>query len=466
MRKVELNMESESAYEVIKKLVETEGNKQSACIKIGCTIRTVNRMIAGYNEFGKAFFVHGNTGRQPEHAIPEEVKRTVIDLYKNKYLEANFYHYTELLDEYEKINLSKSAVREVLMSENILSPKATKAVKKRVKEELEEKQKDPQLTAKEKKKIARTIVDIEDAHPRRPRSVNFGEVIQMDASLEVWFGDAKCQLHIAVDDSTNTIVAAYFDKEETLNGYYNLLFQILINYGIPYKFLTDRRTVFEYKLKANATVEDDTFTQFGYACSQLGTIIQTSSIPQAKGRVERMFETLQSRLPIELRLAGVTDIDSANEFLKSYLKKFNARFALPINPNKSVFEKQPSYTQINLTLAVISERTIDCGHCLRYDKKYFKTVDEKSNPVYHRKGTEAMVIKAFDGTLYATINDIVYTLEEVPARYSSSKNFDSPPENTEQKPKKTYIPPMSHPWKQASFNAFLKKQSHLKDKPA
>lgn len=464
MRKVDLSMKEQEKYEVIKKLVETEGNKLTASVKLDCTIRSINRMIAGYKKLGKAYFVHGNKGRQPAHTLSEEVKNLIVDFYITKYYGANFSHFIELLSEYENIDISETAVRKILMSKNILSPRATKDVKKRIKKALEEKQKQPGLQESEKGRIAQTIIDIEDAHPRRPRSANFGEMIQMDASVHIWFSDFKCHLHIAVDDSTGSIIGAYFDTEETLKGYYNLLFQILINHGIPYMFLTDKRTVFEYKLKENADVEDDTFTQFGYACKQLGIEIQTSSVPQAKGRVERMFQTLQSRLPLEMRLAGVTDIQSANEFLNSYIKKFNAKFALPIDPIKSVFEKQPPLSQINLTLAVIAERKIDSGHCIRYDKKYFKTVDEQNTPIYHRKGTEALIIKAFDGTLYASINDKVYGLDEVPIRKSFSKNFDTLTETPKQN--KIYIPPMSHPWKRDSFKSYLRKQAHLKNQSA
>src|SRR5659263_397664 len=135
-----------------------------------------------------------------------------------------------------------------------------------------------------------TVPD-EDAHPRRPRCKYFGEMLQMDASLHDWFGKDKTQLHIAVDDSTGQIVGAYFDHQETLNGYYHLLYQILTTYGIPAMFFTDRRTVFEYKQIKNPATEDDTFTQFSYACSRLGIDIKTGSVPQAKGRVERYFQT-------------------------------------------------------------------------------------------------------------------------------------------------------------------------------
>ena len=124
---------------------------------------------------------------------------------------------------------------------------------------------------------------------------------------------------------------AYFTPQETLEGYYNVFHQILTNYGIPACFYTDKRTVFEYKRKGSSSLEKDTFTQFGYACKQLGVEIKTTSIPEAKGRVERMFGTLKSRLPIELRLADVTTLEQANEFLVSYVEEFNAKFALAFN---------------------------------------------------------------------------------------------------------------------------------------
>jgi len=96
----------------------------------------------------------------------------------------------------------------------------------------------------------------------------------MDASLHDWFGPNKSQLHIAVDDASGEIVGAYFDAQETLKGYYNVLDQVLTNYGIPYMFFTDRRTVFEYKKKNTSSIEEDTFTQFSYACNQLGIEIK------------------------------------------------------------------------------------------------------------------------------------------------------------------------------------------------
>ena len=457
MRKVELTMGEDKKYTTIKKLVETDGNKQRAAVELGCTVRHINRMIKGYKENGKEFFVHGNKGRKPAHTLEDETRQNILDLYRTKYEDANFTHYSELLEEYENIKVSPSTIHSILMEENIISPKATLKKRKNLAKKLREQLK----IAKTKKEITvlhNAIIAIEDSHPRRPRCAYFGEMLQMDASLHNWFGTDKSQLHIAVDDATGNIVGAYFDNQETLNGYYHVLHQILTQHGIPYMFFTDRRTVFEYKQKKSPSVEEDTFTQFGYACKQLGIEIKTSSVAQAKGRVERMFQTLQSRLVIEMRLAGISTIEQANEFLNSYIKKFNAKFALPIDNIKSVFVNQPDNEKFNLTLAVLTERKIDNGHCIKFKKKYFKPVNSNGNPVYYYKGTHCMVIKAFDGQLFGCINEQVYALEEIPAFQRSSKNFDY--KHLDEKPKKKYIPPMSHPWKRASFEKFLESQSH------
>ncbi|WP_414732678.1 ISNCY family transposase [Acetobacterium carbinolicum] len=455
-------MNEELKYQTIKLLVDTHGNKKTAALRIGCSSRHINRLINGYRKTGKSFFVHGNQGRQPAHTVDSETKQLIIDLYRTRYYGTNFQHFQELLGEHEAIQVSISVVRSALASAFILSPKACRITKKNLKKQLEAMQ---QATTSKKQSavITASILAIEDAHPRRPRCAFFGEMLQMDASLHHWFGDEKSQLHIAVDDATNTIVGAYFDRQETLDGYYHILHQILNNHGIPYLFFTDRRTVFEYKQKKSPSLEGDTFTQFGYACKQLGIDIKTSSVPQAKGRVERMFQTLQSRLPFELQLAGATTLELANKFLNSYIKKFNAQFALAIDHTKSVFELQPNPEKINLTLAVLSNRKVDNGHCIRFNNRYFRLLDAKGLPVYHYKGTSGMVIQAFDQSLFFCVGKVVYALDEIPKHELTSKNFDFI--QPVKKPRKRYIPPMSHPWKQASFERYVNKQAHRFDLP-
>ena len=466
IRKVDLKMDEQKKYDVIKKLVDTNGNKDRAALTLGLSRRQVNRLIAAYKERGKAAFVHGNRGRKPAITTPDEVRKAVVDLYRTKYYEANFTHFTELLKKHEGITLSVSAVANYLEAERILSPRVTKSKKKRVKKELE-RQKEAARTKKEADKIQANIVAVENAHTRCPRCAYFGELEQMDASPYEWFGTGKTTLLIAVDDATGRITGACFDNQETLKGYYGVFAQILRKYGIPYKFFTDRRTVFTYKKKNAQDIEEDTCTQFAYACKQFGTHIEYSSVPQAKGRVERMFETLQSRLPVEMRLAGVTGMEAANEFLDSYIDEFNARFALPADHIRSVFETQPSEETINLTLAVLTERTVDCGHCIRFNGHYYRMLNERGIQEHYCKGTKAMVIQAFDGSLFCSVNDEkVYVLDAIPTREQKSKELDNDYEAP--KPQKKYIPPMSHPWRSKSFWKFVKRQEHhlMDDMPA
>ena len=296
-------MDEQRKYEVIKRLVDDNGNKDRAALALGITKRQVNRLIKKYKENGKEAFRHGNRGRKPATTISKEKRSAIIDLYRTKYYDANFTHYTELLEAHEHISVSVSAVASILESEYILSPKVTKAKKKRVKKELAQK-KQAAKTQKEADNIQKNIVAVEDAHSRRPRCAYFGELIQMDATPFEWIPGQIWHLHVAIDDATGRIVGAWFDTQETLDGYYHVLHQILTTYGIPYKFLTDRRTVFTYKKKNSPSLDEDTYTQFSYACSQMGIELESSSVPQAKGRVERLNATLQSRLPVELRLAG------------------------------------------------------------------------------------------------------------------------------------------------------------------
>ena len=452
-------MDEQKKYEVIKALADhPDGNKDRAAMTLDCSKRHVNRMLKGYKEQGRAFFIHGNRGRQPSTTIPEATRNAVVSLYRTKYCDANFQHYSELLATHENIHISASSVAKILESHCILSPKATKAKKKRMKKELAEK-KECAKTQKEADSIQANLVALEDAHPRRPRCAYFGELEQMDATPYEWIPGQVWHLHLAVDDATGQVTGAYFDTQETLNGYYHVLYQMLLNYGIPYKLFTDRRTVFTYKKKNSPSTDEDTYTQFAYACKQLGVELGSSSVPQAKGRVERLNQTLQSRLPVELRLAGITTIDAANEFLNSYIKEFNEKFSLPIHGIKSVFEVQPQIEKINLILAVLCERTVDTGHCLRHSNKYYRMIDSRGNQVHYRKGTKVMFIQAFDGSQYCCVNDKdIYALEEIPEHETKSKDLDI--DYTPPKPKKPRIPPMNHPWRRQQFGKFVKQQEH------
>lgn len=450
MRKVVLRMKEQYIYEKIKYLVEHNGNKDRIAIELGVTKRHINRLIIKYKTKGKAGFVHGNRSKKPVNSIDNSLSETIILLYTTKYQDCNFSHFKDLLETRENIKVSYYFIYTTLAKLGIYSPKIRKSTKKRIyKEKLKKDKENRNKTDKELDVMINHQLDIEISHPRKERCKYFGEEIQMDGSIHLWFGTTKVCLHLAIDNATGNIVGGYFDKQETLNGYYNVLNQILINYGIPYLFKTDNRTIFNYISLKNKTPEKDVLTQFGYACKTLGIDIKTTSVSQAKGMIERANGTFQGRLVQELALEGITTIDKANDYLINvFIPSFNKRFGLNTKKFQSVFEKSPSKEVINYTLAVLSPRKIDNGNSIKYKTKYYQPYKNNKLTCFKPK-TECLVIKAFNGDLLVSIDEEVYELRELQRNAKTSIVMNE--EIIERKQKEKYIPPMSHPWKVAYF---------------
>ena len=459
MRKVELRMKEQKKYEVIKELVEHGGSKERAALKLGITIRQVNRLIIIYKERGKEGFVHGNRSRKPATTLNKSLSEDIILLYKTKYQDFNFSHFKEYLEEEENIKVSYKFIYDTLTKEGILSPKARKrTIKEYIKQQLlKEKKINLAMSEKQINEIVNHEINLEYSHPRGEKPKYFGEIIEQDGSIHLWFGDKKTCLHLAIDKATSIIVGAWFDNQETLNGYYHVLYQILNNYGIPYKFLTDNRTVFNY-MSLNPdkrTSEKDVLTQYGYACKQLGIDLNTTSVSQAKGLIERTNGTFQGRLVNELKLNGITTIEEANKYLTEvFVPKFNSKFAMDYHKFKSVFEIAPSEEVINYTLAILTPRKIDNGNSIKYKNKYYQPYLNNEIKCFLPK-TECLVINAYNGDLLVAIDEQVLELKELSRNERFSKEFDE--EVVEKQEKKKYIPPMTHPWKIEYFKKHIEK---------
>ena len=458
MRKAELRMNEKEKYDVIKELVDHNGNKNRAAMKLGLSKRQINRLIIKYKENGKYAFIHGNRSKKPVNALDKSISEDIITLYKNKYYDFNFNHFKEFLKKDENIDVSYDFIYKNLSKEGILSPKARKKTKKEFAKQklLKEKKINNDMSNEEIEIIVNHEIALEDSHPRGEKPKYFGEVIEQDGSIHAWFGGIKTCLHLAIDKATSNVVGAYFDKQETLNGYYNVLYQILTNYGIPYKFLTDNRTVFNYmSLNPDKKTSDkDVLTQYGYACKQLGIELETTSVSQAKGLIERTNGTFQGRLVQELRLNGINTIEEANKYLIDvFVPNFNKRFAIDYKKFPSAFDDSPSEEKINYTLAVLTPRKIDNGNSIKYHNKYYQPYLDNKIKCFIPK-TECLVIKAFNSDLLVAIDEHVYELKELSRNERFSKNLD---EIVEVKEKKKYIPPMTHPWKIEYFKKQLKK---------
>ena len=398
---------------IIEKTIKGKYCNRKAAIQLNLSIRQIQRLKKRYRE--EKDISHRNKGKIPINKISKEKETEILNLYKSKYYDFNFRHFIDCLEEYEKITVSYNLVYRILTKNGLLSPKHQKLKHK------------------------------ENIHPLRERRKHFGELIQIDASIHNWFGDNldKAGLHGAIDDATGMVLSLYFDYNETLNGYYNMLYQILTNYGIPEAFYGDNRTVFEYQ-KRKLPDTENTRVQFKRCCRQLGIELLTTSVSQAKGRIERLWNTLQSRLLAELRLNNIKDIKSANNFLKGFIERYNSKFKVePIN-KESYFVKAPKVSDINLYLSIIVERKILTGSAFKYKTHRYECVDYKNDVVKLIEGENIKVIETFDGRIMVEHDGEIFDCKSIEFK---------PKEYTYVKKERRHIPlGPNHPWKKFVIN--------------
>ena len=214
-------------------------------------------------------------------------------------------------------------------------------------------------------------------------------MLQADGTPFDWFGDGqKYSLHGFIDDATGKITGLYMCKNECLLGYLEVLRQTLENYGIPVSLYPDKYSVFFPPKKVNdhITIEEQLngrekgITQFGRIVEELGIEMFPASSPQAKGRIERLWETLQSRLTTEFRINKIKTIDEANIFLISYIEKYNSKFAIEASSKKSVFLKLPKRYNLDELLCVRFERSIDNAGVFSINNSKFQIIDKSLPP--------------------------------------------------------------------------------------
>lgn len=339
-----------------------------ACIKGQCTIkqvalalglseRRVKQIKKEVKENGVKSIQHGNRGRKPKNTISDETKNKILELRRSyEYEISNFKHFQELLKERESINISYSALYNILRKAGIKSPKKHR-----------------------KKKL----------HHRRKRKEAEGMMLQADGTPFDWFENGeKYSLHGFIDDATGKITGLYMCKNECLLGYLEVLRQTLENYGIPISLYPDKYSVFFPPKKVNdhITIEEQLngrekgITQFGRIVEELGIEMFPASSPQAKGRIERLWETLQSRLSTEFRINNIKTIDEANKFLESYIEKYNSQFSVSAISTKSVYLKLPKRYDLDELLCVRFERTIDNAGVFSINNSKFQIMDKSLPP--------------------------------------------------------------------------------------
>lgn len=439
----------EKRLEIMRDVVAERISIPTAAAKLGRSEKTIRRYKKELLENPESTLEHKNLGREPANKTDHE---KIWNLYSTKYYGLNITFFCEKLLENEEIKVSEGLIRLIFKEHDEFSIRAWHRTKNELRKRLRDLKK---LTKQQKEVLVQLETEpyVRTTHPTQPRSKYFGEELQMDASQHLWFGTIKTHLHTAIDDATGMIVAAWFDKQETRNGYYQITRQFLTKYGIPVKIKTDKRTVFEYEKKNHKDMAEDTMTQYQHVCQTLGIELECSSIPQFKPRVERSYGTLQGRLTFELKEAGVTTIEEANLFLEKYIEKFNAQFANCEGVKNCWIGI--SKEQIDQSLVTFAKRTVDMGNGIKLGGKYYGTFDKYGNQIFIKPKTKVTVITMMNNSVYAMHNDILFAMDIIPERQNISDQIDFDME----KPavRKKYIPPYDSIWRITNANLFRKK---------
>ena len=317
---------------------------------LGLSERQVKRLKKKVRDGGAASVVHGNTGKSPVWKISDEVKAEILELRKlSEYEKCNFKHFAELLLVRHGIEISYQSLYRFLTEEGIKSPKTKRRYK---------------------------------PHRRRKRRPQAGLLLQIDASPFKWFkgNNTMYSLHGGIDDATGQITGLYMCKNECLHGYFEMFRRTISNYGIPVSIYADRNTIFQspnikkHELDASVPMND---TQFGRCLKELAVTLIAARSPQAKGRIERLWGTLQDRLPVEFMVHGIKTVEEANTFLEKYIYDFNVNFAVEPENMQNSFRKPRDDENLDYILCVKEKRVIDSGGVFSYFGKSFKIIDDE-----------------------------------------------------------------------------------------
>jgi len=320
---------------VVKEAVEGRMTSTEAAKRLKVTPRQIRRlkskMRAGVS------LKHGNCRSSPKRRSDDD-RELIVKHYKDeRFSGANFSHFQELLEEHFGIKISYKQLHQILTEAGFKSPRKQR-----------------------KRKVHRS---------RLPKE-HFGEMLQADGSQHQWFlwaGDKNFySLHAFLDDATGKPTGAYFSKNECLNGYFEAFRQTLDNFGVPGSIYADGLNIFFAKEYSPTIVEmlDGIYerkTQFGRIAEILGIELKRAHSSQAKGKIERLWQTFQDRLAIEFKIHGIDNMEKANAFLPGYLIKYSTKFGKPPKADRSDFLPVPKEINLDRLLTKRETRKLDAG---------------------------------------------------------------------------------------------------------
>ena len=402
-----------SRLEVMHRLTEKRMSQKEAGVILKLSVRQVKRLLKAYRKRGAMGLVSKHRGRKGNNRLAEDVKKRALNLLKTKYKGFGPTLAHEKLVEKEKLKLSDESVRQLMIEEDLWKPRKVKKVV---------------------------------THQLRERRACFGELIQIDGSPYDWFeGRAEpCVLLVLIDDATGKLVQLRFVESESFFSYAQAAEDYFRRCGKPVAFYSDKHGIF--RVNVPSTGSRDALTQFGRAMLELEIQIICANTPQAKGRVERVNQTLQDRLPKEMRLRGIANMADGNTYLPEFMADLNQRFA--VAPRSSVNAHRPLTTQDDLARILTWQelRTLSKNLTLQFHKTVYQIQTDR--PTYAlRKAQVTVCLNAQEEiTLLYNGKALPYTIYHQQAKQAeivSAKQLELVLQEKRLPPK----PAPDHPWR-------------------
>lgn len=313
---ITLTQRAQQRLKILHALDRADLLMREAADLLGLSVRQVRRLRSAYRRLGPKALVHGNQGHPSPRRVKAAIRARILHLAQTTYAGVNHKHLTELLAEREGLTLSHPTVHRILRQAGVRSPRRRRPPRHR---------------------------------RRRERMPQPGLLVQLDGSHHTWLEDRGPRLVLlaAIDDASSEVLAAAFRDQEDAHGYLVILREMARAKGLPVAVYSDRHGVFHRDKRTPVTLAEQLRggpdpTQVGRVLHELSIRWVPASSPQAKGRIERLFQTFQDRLRVELRLAGVKDRDGANTFLHRFLPRYNARFSQSPAATASAFRPWPA----------------------------------------------------------------------------------------------------------------------------
>ena len=357
-----LTMRDEKRLDVIQRVFRSDLTVEQAAVVLGVSERQCYRIKARVSKAGAKGVVHGNRGRPCKRKIKEKMVKRIVELAKGKYKDFNDHHLTEKLQEQEKVTLSREKLRQLLRAHGIGSPRKRRGIKHR---------------------------------SRRERRGAEGMMLQVDGSPHDWLqgrGPRLCLIG-AIDDATSKVMGGFFTQAESSWGYFHLFSEIFREHGLPQSIYTDCHSVFwtdrEPTLEEQLINKKPT-TEVGRGLEQLGVTLILAHSPQAKGRIERLWNTFQDRLVSELRLAKVKTIEQGAVVLDRYVSEHNRKFSKPAQAQPAW--RKVSAVQIERALCFKQQRTVAKDNTLTFEGTVLQIPKTSSFRSYANKRIDVHVL--------------------------------------------------------------------------